>query len=125
MGYMNWNHSRLTHSSAHPQTEELASAEPAMKAAAAAVDVLSKPMLTELKNLKVRGSISHRAHTIASHSFSLFSDQSTLLSFLQTNNTVAPNRRGLGDDGLPHLGGAGQSACVFRRGEEEEGTCAR
>lgn len=31
---------------------ELAAAEPAMKAAAAAVDVLSKAMLTELKNLK-------------------------------------------------------------------------
>lgn len=38
----------------HPRTGELAAAEPAMKAAAAAVDVLSKPMLTELKNLKVR-----------------------------------------------------------------------
>ena len=33
-------------------SEELALAEPAMKAAAAAVDVLSKAMLTELKNLK-------------------------------------------------------------------------
>ncbi len=49
--------SRLCHSLTRKSTYttgELAAAEPAMKAAASAVDVLSKPMLTELKNLKVR-----------------------------------------------------------------------
>jgi hypothetical protein len=105
-------------------TEELAAAEPAMKAAAAAVDVLSKPMLTELKNLKVgccnmtrvdvRGGRmrllmicvavggANRPHRQSRQRTHLDHPNRHTPTQPANYRAVAPRRRGLGDDRLPH-----------------------